>query len=324
MEPTARALLGQLVDYAGLFPPAALPLEAALDEYLRHRASVDAWMLGRFIAPASLLSQLDDLHARPSRASFAPLALSVVTSPASPDAGGWQGLVEQMAALLTPRRAQECRLSLEAFESKVDARLLDASLAPLEACLERESCALFLELDFATLPADRVRTFLDRLRGVSRGRRVGCKLRCGGVEPQAVPSIEVVASAIESCVATGTPLKMTAGLHHPVRHHRAEFGGVMHGFLNVMGGAVLAASGVIEGSALRALLAEEDPAAFQFRADQFAWRGASIPGARLAEVREQFVTSFGSCSFDEPTADLRELGLLDRETHRETAARNEA
>ena len=48
----ARAFLAGLIDYAGLFPPAALPLGPALAEYARHRAGPDAWMLGRFIVPA--------------------------------------------------------------------------------------------------------------------------------------------------------------------------------------------------------------------------------------------------------------------------------
>jgi hypothetical protein len=47
-----RALLAGLWDYAGLFPPAELPLEDALAEWQRIRASDDAWMLNRFVAPA--------------------------------------------------------------------------------------------------------------------------------------------------------------------------------------------------------------------------------------------------------------------------------
>jgi hypothetical protein len=46
------------VDYAGLFPPAQLPLADALAEYRRALAGADAWMLGRFIVPAVQLSVL--------------------------------------------------------------------------------------------------------------------------------------------------------------------------------------------------------------------------------------------------------------------------
>jgi hypothetical protein len=45
-----RALLANLFDYAGVFPPAELPLDAALAEWRRIRASDDAWLVNRFVA----------------------------------------------------------------------------------------------------------------------------------------------------------------------------------------------------------------------------------------------------------------------------------
>jgi hypothetical protein len=47
-----RALLAGLWDYAGVFPPAELPLEQALAEWRRVRASDDAWLLNRFVVRA--------------------------------------------------------------------------------------------------------------------------------------------------------------------------------------------------------------------------------------------------------------------------------
>jgi len=44
-------LLGHLIDYAGTFPPAALSMEEALENYERYRKGEHAWMLGRFIVP---------------------------------------------------------------------------------------------------------------------------------------------------------------------------------------------------------------------------------------------------------------------------------
>jgi len=45
-------LLADLIDYAGMFPPAALSMEEALENYRRYRDGKHAWMLGRFIVPA--------------------------------------------------------------------------------------------------------------------------------------------------------------------------------------------------------------------------------------------------------------------------------
>jgi len=44
-------LLGHLIDYAGTFPPAALSMEEALENYEQYRKGEHAWMLGRFIVP---------------------------------------------------------------------------------------------------------------------------------------------------------------------------------------------------------------------------------------------------------------------------------
>ena len=49
-----------LIDYAGLFPPAALAMDDAVGRYARPTgAGRDAWMLGRFIVPASRLGEFE-------------------------------------------------------------------------------------------------------------------------------------------------------------------------------------------------------------------------------------------------------------------------
>src|SRR5579859_2639421 len=58
MNASLRALLSNVIDYAGLFPPAALPLDQALGNYARYRQGPDAWMLGRFVIAATALGQL--------------------------------------------------------------------------------------------------------------------------------------------------------------------------------------------------------------------------------------------------------------------------
>jgi hypothetical protein len=48
-----RALLTRLFDHAAMFPPASLPLDEALAEDDRARASEHAWLLGRFVSPSA-------------------------------------------------------------------------------------------------------------------------------------------------------------------------------------------------------------------------------------------------------------------------------
>jgi len=110
------------------------------------------------------------------------------------------------------------------------------------------------------------------------------KIRCGGAQ---VPSEEQVAAFVVAARAADVAWKATAGLHHPVRSERE------HGFLNLLEAVGLAEEGADE-AAVRAVLAERDPAAL---------RGAA------ERPRGRFV-SIGSCSFAEPVEDLQGLGLL--------------
>ena len=54
----AHALLEGLIDHAPLFPPASLPLEEALEDHRRALASPHAWMVARFVCPASRVGEL--------------------------------------------------------------------------------------------------------------------------------------------------------------------------------------------------------------------------------------------------------------------------
>src|SRR6185436_2132053 len=46
-----RVLLADLIDYAGLFPPAALSMQDAVRNYARYAEGEHAWMLGKFVVP---------------------------------------------------------------------------------------------------------------------------------------------------------------------------------------------------------------------------------------------------------------------------------
>ena len=58
MLATARAFLEHLIDYAGMFPPARLPMSDAYRQYVGLAAASESWMLGRFVCPAAKLGDL--------------------------------------------------------------------------------------------------------------------------------------------------------------------------------------------------------------------------------------------------------------------------
>src|SRR5207249_3947598 len=105
-------------------------------------------------------------------------------------------------------------------------------------------------------------------------------------------------------------IKFTAGLHHPLRQYREEVQTKMHGFLNVLGAAALAAEHRWDTNQTATMLEDENVESFSFTDDFFGWREWRIETKRL-QYRRRFVVSFGSCSFDEPREDLRALNLLE-------------
>lgn len=58
MRESVRVLLDSLIDYAGLFPPASLPLDEAIRNYDRYRRGEFAWALGRFVVPAARMGEV--------------------------------------------------------------------------------------------------------------------------------------------------------------------------------------------------------------------------------------------------------------------------
>ena len=138
----------------------------------------------------------------------------------------------------------------------------------------------------------------------SRERGAGAKVRCGGPTPDMFPSPAELAHFVCGCRDRGLAFKATAGLHHPIRD------GIAHGFLNLLGAAVLAHA---EGAAPRDLvpvLLDEDAAAFEVTDEAFSVRGHALGAEAVAATRERLFVGYGSCSFSEPVEDLRGLRIL--------------
>jgi hypothetical protein len=277
--PVLQAAFGALIDYAGLFPPAKLPFAQALAEYTSARSGPQAWMLGRFIVPASLFAQLP-------AAPAVPLSAIVESNPAA------------LAAFVALR---ERGYPIEAIEIPPGKGV---SMWTLRAATGLPALPVFLEIPPTGLAPD----ILDRLMKVLASTGLGAKLRCGGATREAFPSVEDVSRFIGAAVRAHVPFKATAGLHHPVRHVDAACGFPMHGFLNILAAAALAPR--VDGATLERIIAEEDAGAFAFDDTSFAWRDERVGVDELATARRTTFVSYGSCSFAEPVDDLIALQIL--------------
>jgi hypothetical protein len=82
----------------------------------------------------------------------------------------------------------------------------------------------------------------------------------------------------------------------------------MHGFLNLFIAGVLSSQLVPEQ--MQQIVEDTDAGHFVFNQDGLGWKDFRVPVAVIEQARKDSVISFGSCSFDEPRDDLRELGLI--------------
>lgn len=58
IAPALRALLEDLIDYAGLFPPASVPLDEALEKYRNYQSGENTWMLRWFVVSGKDVQQV--------------------------------------------------------------------------------------------------------------------------------------------------------------------------------------------------------------------------------------------------------------------------
>ena len=294
VSPVLRALLEHVVDYAGLFPPAALSMHEAVTEYAAHLAAPHAWLLGRFVVP---VTRLRELAAEVKALDTGRQAAWAISALVSADPSGDTEFIRGF------NRKHEGRLAVESAELRaVKVEAIDWALPQLDRTLER----------YVEIPLDEDPRPLLRAIKQHDGR---AKARTGGVSADAFPSDQSLARFIAACAELDVPFKATAGLHHPLRGEQRltydpeSLSATMFGFLDVFVAAALARSGADEAT-LQQLLEESDIGAFSINGDRLCWRDCSLDVTQVSAARHDFALSFGSCSFREPVDDLQHLGLL--------------
>jgi hypothetical protein len=315
-----RALLSNLIDYAGLFPPAGLRMQEAVDKYSRYLAGPDAWALGRFVLPVSRFAEFE--------------AAFVNVNPVEP----WA-----ISALLGTSHESDLA-AVHQFNLR-NARKARVDSVEVKATSVHEICQVRALIRGTLTPyyeiaPDKSSGLLPAIRDI-HGR---AKIRTGGVTADAFPSSQAVARFLMECEKYNVPFKATAGLHHPLRcvkpltYEPDAPTHVMHGFLNLFIAAVFAWAGgktfevtepfFIHGrpmrtpfpiqvgkhderSLIRTLQSIRSENKVPFKFNETGMEDPyPIPAAIFKAARKNFAISFGSCSFEEPLADLRELKIL--------------
>ena len=304
LNKSVHSFMNGLIDYAGLYPPANLALTPAIQNYAHYINCDDRWMLARFIIAAGRLTELN----KPLMALFSaerPLSLSIICPHPPTDLN--------LIAKFKTKHGD--KVSLDIIETKLpNAGHIEPYLVDVEAAFEKSGLTLrpYYELTFNDQWDDRLESTIQALaRHNEKGETaVGFKLRCGGVKAHMFPTTTQVSRAIILCRDYNITMKATAGLHHPLRHFNTSVNIKMHGFLNVFGGGMLAHVHHLTMAELQTIIAEENAAAFTFSANTFTWQNLAVNTAQIQSLRQTKLTTYGSCSFDEPREDLQTLGVL--------------
>lgn len=276
-----QALLERAIDYAGLFPPAGLDLEATVRNYATYRSGPDAWALGRFVLPAAKIAEFADR---------------------------WPEYVEwPVSLLLGSDYDTEMRLALDSGLTLDVVECRPARLQEIAAIRKRmpAGAKLFVE----SLPTT---SLFDAI--VEAG--ACAKLRMGGVTAEAIPSPSAVAAFLVRCAERGLCFKATAGLHHAIRgEYRLtcdlqSASACMHGFVNFFLAAAAAFHGA-DRDCVASVLGDGDRASFHAAPDEIRWRNERFSIKKIQGMREQFAISFGSCSFEEPIGEIRSMGWIE-------------
>jgi len=296
---SVAALLSNLIDYAGLLPPASLDMAVTVFNYASSVAGEDAWLLERLLIPASRLEEFE-AHAAahlPRAGEEEPWPISVLVR-----AAGEEDLphdLDRIAAFNQRHCDPQHGLALiDVIELQADsARAIDDAIDVMP-----DDLYPFFELPAAGDSRGLIAALV--------GGEAGAKIRTdrGTADVQLAPAD--VARFIAACAAADVPFKATGGLHHPLT--RAGEGGrtAEIGFLNLIIAAVLALNADLDERDLIRVLEEGDINAFMFDDAGLKWRDHRATVEEIEDTRLAFAASIASSSFDEPCGNLRAIGLL--------------
>ncbi len=303
------ALLGNLIDYAGTFPPAALPLEKAMAEACAFRKTArHPWLMARIVITLADLKKLSPKNWFEAGSNGAPLPITVIGSPIErfSDLARTAGFEMRELRHFNERFMESSqRQTVSAYETKL------AEDCPLEAtgetlheaataCLQGGSLGmdLYFEIPLSGDWQMRIATATRALSEWGEDRRStigspGIKIRTGGKTP---PSPEQLAETLAAILAHGLKFKATQGLHHALTRG-SEFG-----FVNLFAALAFAQGLGLETfgpTEIRGCLLETQSS--KLKLDKvLEWNGFVLEPEAIEGARRQYGGTFGSCSIAEP------------------------
>ncbi|NBX77127.1 MAG: hypothetical protein EBQ92_11280 [Proteobacteria bacterium] len=310
------ALLAGTIDYAGMFPPASLDLNATLQKAATFRTTAKhPWLMNRVVLSLAEVKKLNAKLLYECGSNGSPWNISVLSTPHT--AISHTDFVKCVDwDFREMRRTQErynhssAKLDLVSYEIK----LPDIVTSPGQAITSGEYIFPALEQIETIWPGEMDVYFevglegawQETLEGVTRIMSEwlnensqspvlpGLKIRTGG---KFVPKPEQLAMAIDESAANGVKIKATQGMHHPLTHS-GEFG-----FVNFFAAVNFAYSWGPQEFSLKDIencLCSEDAKDFVFSEASMLWKGRELTFDQIESARKTHAAALGSCSLDEP------------------------
>lgn len=177
VSPLLKEVCSALIDYAGMFPPAALSYEDAVGNYRTYQKSDDSWFLGNFVC-----QKIDQI---PEGVDTVVLGLS------------------SSETLPSQVKAVECKLK----------EWSDETLAGLR---REVPVFVELVLETPVAVNTRWEQSWPRFFDSLAKHGLGFKLRFGGQGREDIPTCLQIKRCLQMAAERKLPLKCTQGLHHPL------------------------------------------------------------------------------------------------------------
>ncbi len=313
---TKQALLGNCIDYAGTFPPAALSFDDALNEAATFRSELrHPWLYSKMALPMELLRGISAKTLSDHGSDGTPWLFTALGTPVPDDTDR-----SEFARILAWDLKEIGRFNRRGFESafrhwtiayetKLPEKGRVASskeeiLHFMDAALARFSMTPHAITPFFEVPLENQNgekslhhiadALLDWSTSHEESPVPGLKFRTGGKQTPSTPSL---AAAVLACTSRGLRFKATQGLHHAIS------GKSGFGFVNLFVSLAFAQALGEEKFGKRQVescLDSSKPSDFSFGEATLKWKEYELEIEALEAARRKHGACFGSCSLKEP------------------------
>ena len=305
MTQLVRAFQQQLIDYAGIFPPSQLPVEEALNNFVKYQQDEESWKLNTFILSLDQAVKAQELILQQDGKKQIPLSITIPKIKETNFRNEMKAITNQLLELKAALLGRALIIAIEIPIPSTDITVLQA----IAQLLQQLDIRVYCEIPILGRSLEEVEQDLVAIKLANEKLNIALslKFRTGGITKDLFPTPKELANAILVGAKQRLPIKFTAGLHHPIRMYRSEVEDRMFGFVNVIFATLVAYLHKANLHTISAILSEEDATAFSITQEKIGWQSIAVDEIDVIKLREQFDMCFGSCSFDEPTTEFKQL-----------------